>query len=63
MHFRPRESSAASLKIASALVESWPRWKQNILEDSSKATFPVARTPVDNQRAAQEGDKPPKQSE
>ena len=40
--------------LASALVKSWPVWKQNILQNSSKPTVAVAREPVDNARIAEE---------
>ncbi len=42
--------------IATALVASWPAWKQNILENSSKPTVSVPRIPVDNQRVCAESE-------
>lgn len=38
------------LKAASAIVATWPKWKQNILADSSKPMMSEPRTPVDNSR-------------
>lgn len=38
--------------IASALVKSWPAWKQNILTLSESPTVAVPRPPVDNSRTA-----------
>lgn len=34
------------LEIATKIVESWPLWKQNILEDSSKSTVSKPRPPI-----------------
>jgi hypothetical protein len=34
--------------LASALVKTWPEWKQKILEISLSPTVPVPREPVDN---------------
>jgi hypothetical protein len=45
--------------LASALVKSWPEWKQKILEISLSPTVAVARKPVDNSRASNEP--PPQQ--
>ncbi len=44
--------------LASALVKSWPEWKQRILEISLSPTVAVARKPVDNSHAP---DEPPPQ--
>ena len=52
-----QEEFKKQFDIASALVATWPVWKQNILEYSSKPTVSVPRTPVDNQRAAGESQK------
>lgn len=35
-----------ALASARAIVESWPEWKKNILEQSGKATVSVPREPV-----------------
>lgn len=45
-----QEEFRKQFEIASALVETWPVWKQNILEYSSQSTVSVPRTPVDNPR-------------
>lgn len=37
---------AASLAAATAEVETWPAWKQNILRDSGSPTVRTPRTPV-----------------
>lgn len=42
------EEFLAHLNRASAIVATWPKWKQNLLEDSSKPFCDVPRTPVDN---------------
>ena len=52
-----QEEFRKQFEIASALVESWPVWKQNIVEYSSKPTVSVPRTPVDNQRVSAENEK------
>jgi hypothetical protein len=52
-----QEEFKKQFEIASALVATWPVWKQNILEYSSSPTVSVARTPVDNQRISEECDK------
>ena len=44
--------------LASALVKTWPEWKQKILEISLSPTVAVPRKPVDNSRAP---DEPPHQ--
>lgn len=43
-----REEFKKQYAIASALVESWPVWKQNILAISASPTVAVPRQPVDN---------------
>ena len=40
----------AHIKRVSAIVKSWPLWKQNILQNSMKPTVSVPRTPVDNNK-------------
>jgi hypothetical protein len=52
-----QEEFKKQFEIASALVATWPVWKQNILEYSSKPTVSVPRTPVDNQRVSAENEK------
>jgi hypothetical protein len=42
------EEFTRHLQIASAKVNTWPLWKQNILTDSISPTVPVARDPVNN---------------
>jgi len=56
-----QEEFRKQYEIATSLVNQWPAWKQNILEDSSKPTVSVPRAPVDNQRIAEQGDLPAKQ--
>jgi len=34
------------LAMASKLVESWPKWKQNILEDMMSPTVKTSRQPI-----------------
>ena len=36
------------LREAAAVVETWPKWKQNIVQDSLRPTFDVPREPVVN---------------
>lgn len=36
------------LEHATKIVESWPKWKQNILEHSASPTVSVPREPVCN---------------
>lgn len=36
--------------MTDAQFRKWPRWKQNILQDSLSPTVPVPRKPVDNSR-------------
>jgi hypothetical protein len=44
----PRKAFLRALKEAKELVDSWPKWKQNILENSGKSTVDVPRKPVIN---------------
>lgn len=41
-----REEFQRHQAMAKSLVTTWPKWKQNILENSSKPTVSVPRTPV-----------------
>jgi hypothetical protein len=34
------------LALAAKVVESWPAWKRNLLENSSKPTMSTPRTPI-----------------
>jgi len=36
------------IEYATKIVNTWPKWKQNILENSNKAQFDVPRKPVNN---------------
>lgn len=38
----------AQIKLANKLVKSWPKWKQNILEQSLKPTLDKPRPYVNN---------------
>ncbi len=58
-----REQLLEQFEIANAIVSQWPKWKQNLLEDSSKPTVSVPRTPVDNFRAPDQRETPPKQDD
>ena len=58
-----QEEFKKQFEIASALVETWPAWKQNILENSAKPTVSVPRAPVDNKRISEESEKTPKRDE
>ena len=40
------EEVREQMKLAVKLVESWPLWKQNILEQSGKPTVDPPREPV-----------------
>lgn len=41
-----RESDLRHYKRIAAEVETWPKWKQNLLRDSLEPTLPFAREPV-----------------
>lgn len=41
-----KEEFDKQMQIAVDIVSSWPIWKQNLLEQSSKATVLVPREPV-----------------
>jgi hypothetical protein len=58
-----REQLQEQFEIADAIVSQWPKWKQNLLEDSSKPTVAVPRTPVDNFRESDQHQAPPKQDD
>lgn len=45
-----KEEFRKQMNIAVALVNSWPLWKQNLLEQSSKPTVSKPRKPVINPR-------------
>jgi len=45
-----KEEFAKQMAIAVKLVNSWPKWKRNLLEQSSKPTVEVPRKPVINKR-------------
>jgi len=53
----------AQLARATALVATWPAWKRNILEQSSRPTVSVPRTPVDNLRSSRDGEKKPERED
>lgn len=53
----------AELAKASALVATWPAWKRNILEQSSRSTVSVPRTPVNNMRDSNLPEQPAKSSD
>jgi len=40
------EEVRKQMKIAAKLVESWPVWKQNILDQSGRPSVDVPRTPI-----------------
>lgn len=42
------EEFQKQMDIATKLVNSWPLWKQNLLEQSSKPFVEVPREPVSN---------------
>lgn len=42
------EEVREQIERATKLVESWPKWKQNILVNSGKPSFDTPREPVDN---------------
>lgn len=48
-----RETFMNHLSLASALVATWPEWKQNILSDALSPTVRVPREPMDNSRATE----------
>lgn len=41
-----QEEFRETMKIATAIVDTWPEWKKNILEYSSKSTVSVPREPI-----------------
>ena len=41
-----KEEWSKQMEIAKKIVESWPLWKQNLLEQSSKPTVSVPREPI-----------------
>lgn len=41
-----RDEFKRQQEIAQRVVQTWPEWKQNLLENSAKPTVNVARTPV-----------------
>ncbi len=57
-----REQLLEQFEIANAVVSQWPKWKQNLLVDSSKPTVSVPRAPVDNFRTTDRREIPPKQN-
>lgn len=54
-----QEEFRKRLVANAAVVETWPVWKQNILQDSLSPTVPVPRTPVDNSRGTEQVERTP----
>lgn len=48
MNKREKDKFIRSLKKASKIVASWPKWKQNLLVDSSKAMNSKPRLIIDS---------------
>lgn len=45
-----RDEFDAQMRLATSIVATWPKWKQNILADSAKPSWEKPREPVDNSR-------------
>lgn len=46
------------IERATAVVQTWPSWKRNILVRSSQPTNSTARTPVDNRKSSSSQSEP-----